>query len=352
MQKLLMLMLIMVIFMLTSSCVTTTYLNHGNKITTSIKSFGNMKDLESKTFYIESGDDNISSNDLEFREYAGYLVENLKVYGLTETTDKLNADLCFLMNYCVTDESYQENIPVPDYGRTTIASSTTKGNKTTYQYNYGTTGYHYVQANISNFVRVVNVYAYDNKSRDGDPLMLWKLNLKSKGTSDDMKKIVPYMFYIESGLLAFSDNTDDPLFYVYEDDLLFKRWKQKQIFSNPNMYTRRKGMQIMDDNIEIGVLFFVEKQKKETIVGIVKGGCQTYSIPSELYLVCDGKETKINSVEGIQLGSKIRNECGVRYIVLHFPFDLGDSNSFEIREYTDNNRHTYYKTWATVKLEK
>lgn len=108
-----------------SSCASTTYLNNGLEYVTRVDHFGDY-DVKGKTFYFESGDESVSSNDVEFKEYAGYYAENLRIKGAKETTDKENADICILMNYCITDESYQETIPVPDFGKTTIASAKQK----------------------------------------------------------------------------------------------------------------------------------------------------------------------------------------------------------------------------------
>lgn len=211
----------------------------GNLYVVNISSFGDY-DLCNKTYYIESGDENISSNDMEFREYAEYLKKDLKVHGAKETTDKDNADLCILMNYCITDESYQETVPVPEYGRTSISSTTTKGNTTTYSYNYGVTGYHYRQNNVSKFVRVVNIYAYDNKTLDSEPVMLWKTNLKSEGSSNDLRKTIPHILC--AGCFHIGRSRQGVVSVVNEGHI-FNCWKQG-LFTNPDFYLIFKGVLI------------------------------------------------------------------------------------------------------------
>lgn len=333
-----------------SSCASTTYLNNGPQYVTRVNHFGNY-DVKGKTFYFESGDDLVSSNDVEFKEYAGYYAENLKIKGAKETMDKENADICILMNYCITDESYQETIPVPDFGKTTIASAKTEGSKTTFEYNYGKTGYHYVQNNVSKFVRVINVYAYDNKSREGEPIMLWKTNFKSSGSSSDLRRVIPYMIFTNSSnTLTYKD--DPNLHVVLENDIVFKRWKRGEL-SNSNCflndafkYNRKDGCGFIAYNR------YVEKRNDEILYCITKTGCQSYKISPELFLVCDGQQIKISYAENYKLGSFIKKECGERDIVLHFPIsniDINNINSFEIREYT-NSRHTDYKTWGIVEF--
>ena len=340
-------LLISVIVSLMSSCASTTYLNNDTWCVTERKSFGDY-DVKNKTFYIESGDESVSSSDLEFKYYAGYYAENLKIKGAIETADKENADICILLNYCITDKSYQETIPIPEFGRTSIASTTTKGSTTTYQYNYGTTGYHYVQNNVSNYLRVVNVYAYDNKSRDSEPVMLWKTNYKSEGYSGDLRKVIPYMLY-----------SDNYFFYGENEDYLFKCWSHGQM-SSPNFF----GVEMNKSNYygekrNNETITFVQKGNNETIVCVVKWGYKSYKFSSELYIVCNGKQTKASYAESFdsknainyQLGSNIRNESGVRYFVFHFPVDLGDADSFEIGEYTNSN-HNNWNSWGIVHLNK
>jgi hypothetical protein len=114
-----------------SSYGTTPYLQngYGTRITTSVNSFGNYS-VSGKTFYIESGDKNVSSNDVEFREYANYVATSLKCQGATETYDKRNADMCVLVNYGISDESYTETVPIPIWGQTGIASINTTSTTT------------------------------------------------------------------------------------------------------------------------------------------------------------------------------------------------------------------------------
>ena len=340
-----------VVAILLNSCATTTYLNTGREVFTEINSFGDY-DVKNKTFYIESCDESVSSSDLEFKEYAGYYAENLKIKGAIETSDKDNADICVLMNYCITDKSYQETIPVPEFGRTSIASTTTKGSTTTYNYNYGTTGYYYVQNDVSSFLKIVNIYAFDNKSRDKEPIMLWKTNFKSEDYSNDLRGIIPYMIFPELiNVAPFFSNMG--MYYVEENNYLFQCWKDKKL-SNSAIYMTCKS------NADLGRIespdhhifaFYVEKQANETIICLMKYGQITYNISPELYIVCNGDETKIDNAENYTLGSIIYDESGFRYFIIHFPVGLGDAESFEIREYT-NSKHTKYNSWGTVYFTK
>lgn len=342
------------IAVLMSSCAETTYLSngYGTYCDTKVNSYGNY-DFKGKTFYIESGDESISSNDLEFKEYAWYLAEVFRICGAIETDDKDNADLCVLFNYSITDKSYTENIPIPEFGRTSIASTTTKGSTTTYNYNYGTTGYHYVQNNVDNYVRVINVYGFDNKRRDVEPIMLWKSNLVSEGSSDNLRNVIPYMLSIAKGGKVFGKNSNkvnenNYPYREYKDDYIFTCFK-KGLLSNPNLMMSPKFNRIkLINNLSIE---YVEKRETETIICVHKWGCLTYSISPELYIVYNGKQTRVEYAEDYNLGSIIYDECGFRYFVLHFPVNIDDTDSFELREYT-NKKHIKYNSWGTVELKK
>jgi len=345
-----------------SSCATASFVQDGTGINyfVSVNSYGNY-DLKGKTYYIESGDENISSNDLEFKEYAGYLEENLKTQGAQKTTDKENADLCILMNYCITDQSYQETIPIPEYGRTSIASTTTKGNVTTYQYNYGTTGYHYVNRDVSKFLRVVNIYGYDNKTLDSEPIMLWKTNLKSEGFRSDLRTVIPYIFYAGIGKLGVSTN-GETLVTVPEEGYLINCWRQRK-FSNQNYILICKELPInkflpynpttnsVANNPEQWYRFSlisIEKKENETLVYIGKeGSIMSYYLPTELYLCFNGKEIKV-SYDDV-LGKTMKKECGPRVFSLHFPVNTYDVSSIELKEYT-NESHTKWRSWGVFDI--
>lgn len=63
----------------------------------------------------------------------------------------------------------------------------------------------------------------------------------------------------------------------------------------------------------------VEKLSTETIVVFRKSGCISwYSISPQTYIEYNGQKYMVKSADGYELGKKIRNECGTRYLRLHF----------------------------------
>ena len=179
-----------------------------------VNTWGNYN-LNGKTFYLESGNEGVSSNDLEFIEYAKYLHENLKNQGATRAINKQNADVRIVMTYDITDKSHNEAVRKPRYdSEGTII------------------GYEYVQDNVSEFERVVEVCAYDNRSKESGPIMLWKTNLKSSGWSSNLREVIPFMIY--SGKDKFGKDTSGWLEYtIYSNDNAFLKWKENAL-SNSN----------------------------------------------------------------------------------------------------------------------
>ncbi|GHU63707.1 hypothetical protein FACS1894123_07020 [Bacteroidia bacterium] len=233
--------------LLFSSCGTTYYYSQSavdanrTRYNTSVNSYGNYN-LQGKTFYIESGDNNVSSNDVEFKEYADYVSKALIFAGAKKTYDKKNADMCILVTYGISDESYTETIPMPIWGQTGISSIRTtsntttsaqgsvygssygsasvagnsiygstygsvygsaKGNSTTSTTtnvtpSYGITGYTSFDRRVMQYRRVLNVYAYENK-QTVESSMLWKTNMVSDGRSNNLREILPAMAFCGMG---------------------------------------------------------------------------------------------------------------------------------------------------------
>jgi hypothetical protein len=362
-------LLITTSFCVLCSCGSTIYLSngYGTRITTSVNSFGNYS-VSGKTFYIESGDKNVSSSDVEFREYASYVATSLKLQGATETYDKKNADMCVLVNYGISDESYTETVPIPIWGQTGIASinttSTTTGSaygstygsatkignsvygqasgsvygnsttNTTTRVNptYGVTGYTSVDRRVSMYCRVLNIYAYDNK-RTSDATMLWKTNLASCGNSSDMRNVLPYMAYAAWGNMGKSTDGNEE-YSTFIDDYYFRCWKQGVLFSSNLIGFPKYASTNADRTMQIAI---VEKLSTETIVVFKKSGCPGwYSIAPTTYIEYGGRKYMVKSADGYELGKKVRNECGTRYLRLHFQAIPSSAKSINISEGTKN----------------
>ena len=147
-----------------------------------VQSFGNYN-MEGKTFYVISADPNVSNKDLEFQEYKDYITQCLMLKNAIPCEDSDSADVCILFDYGVVDKSYVANVPIPIWGITT----------TSRYINTIVTGVLNSKEDIQDYRRVINLYAYDNKDRTSDPVMLWKTNISSSGSSRDLQEVLPYI---------------------------------------------------------------------------------------------------------------------------------------------------------------
>lgn len=334
---------LVIITLLFCGCASTIYLNYYTpEYTTSVSSFGSYNVL-GKTFFIESGDKSVSSTDVEFREYANYITNSLKLQGAKETTDKKNADMCILVNYGISDESYTETVPFPIWGQTGISSISTTSNitgtNTTTRVNptYGITGYTSVDRRVSQYCSVLNIYSYDNELNN-EPIMLWKTNLLSCGSSSDFSKILPYMAYTAWGKMGNStDGTES--YTTLEDDYFFHCWKLG-ILNQSNITTFPSANQTnAPSNFQIAI---VEKASSETILIIRKSGCPSYySINPNTYIEYNDQKYFIKSVDNYTLGQKIKKECGLRYLCLHFPSIPDNAKYINIIENVENGFEWY-----------
>ena len=149
-----------------------------------IQSFGNYN-MDGKTFYVISADPKVSNKDLEFQEYKDYITQCLMIKNAIPCENSDSADVCILFDYGVVDKSYVANVPIPIWGITT----------TSRYINTIATGVLNSKEDIQDYRRVINLYAYDNKDRTSDPVMLWKTNISSQGTSRDLQEVLPYIAY-------------------------------------------------------------------------------------------------------------------------------------------------------------
>lgn len=369
------LVLIIISISYLSSCTHTTYLSngYGTSYAVSVNSFGTFN-MKGKTYYIESGSESVSSSDLEFIEFAKYLEENLKIHGAILTFDKKNADVVVLMNYSIADASYVETVPIPIWGKTGISSISTTSNtrssaygnaysyggytsgsvygnsrtnsNTQINYSYGITGYQNVNRNVTQFSRVVNIYAYDNKKTSSSPIMLWKTQLFSSGTSSNLRKVMPYIMY--AGCPFYGKSTDGWRDYgIFENDYMFHLWKLGY-FTKSNI-TIYPGVLNTNTSFKIA---FIEKLQDKTIVCIEKTGCPNwYSISPFTYIYYNGKRVKVSYVDNYELGVKIKKECGTRYLKLHFPCKLNNVYNIDVVEYTDEKENELGWVWKGISIK-
>lgn len=197
-----------------------------------VQGFGRCN-FENKTFFITSGMELVSDSDPEFKEYASWVSSALKLNGAIEVQEINDADLCVLISYDMTDKSYYEKVPKPIYGKTGVNSARTtysidyKGDlqsNTSISYNYGITGVYYEENKINEFLKILNIYIYENKD---EAKMLTKANISTKGKNNNLRSIIPILSYIAGFYIDSPNDYDTRLFPKIDEE--YKQFHNKTL---------------------------------------------------------------------------------------------------------------------------
>jgi hypothetical protein len=302
-----------------------------------VQSFGNYS-MEGKTFYVISADPNVSNKDLEFQEYKDYITQCLMIKNAIPCENSNSADVCILFDYGVVDKSYVANVPIPIWGITT----TSRYIKTI------VTGVLNSKEDIQDYRRVINLYAYDNKDRTGDPVMLWKTNISSSGSSRDLQEVLPYIAHAAIPYMGQQTN-GIKTFQVSPYKL--------EVFLIRNKYYLKKGLslasEVKDDNLPLKAHSILQDEWSTTINIMARGlfhspkyerliyfvckfDCRTYLVCNNqkypiigLYAPCD--ETYPNNPD--LLGRRIVFHPGDNLIQMKFHTLLQKGDTFDIISY-------------------
>jgi hypothetical protein len=356
--------LTLTLILLFTGCASTYYYSESTvnakrtRCVTSINSYGNYN-LHGKTFYIESEDNKVSSNDVEFKEYANYIAKSLRVDGAIETNNKKNADMCILVTYGITDESYVEAVPFPIWGQTGISSISTMSNTVGTEYgsarkignsvygsaqgnsstntttrvnpSYGITGYSSVDRRVTQFRRVLNIYAYDNTQID-KPTMLWKTNMISDGYSSELRNVIPIMAFCAIGYMGNSSG-ETKNYYVYEDQENYLSWKEGALpDSNIISYPKFNSSNANPNNILIAK---INRTSSETVIDFIayNSGYEWLRISPNTYIEFEKQKYKVRTADNIVLGEKNDiNKYNAWKFRLHFPAIPSNANYINISE--------------------
>lgn len=153
---------------------------------------------------IYPGDPNLDPSDLLYQEFAHKVETALQSQGFDVVTNLDDADQIVFLTYGISDPQTQ-SIAIPQYGRTGVRSATTTGtvnvnpgqlhgrSTTTYQYDYGITGYTQTQRTV--YTRVVMLAGYDWEyfTRTEQLRALWQTQIVSTGSSGDIRRVFPYL---------------------------------------------------------------------------------------------------------------------------------------------------------------
>lgn len=246
-----------------------------------IQSFGNY-DMTGKTFYVISANPNVSNNDLEFLDYKDYITQCLMLKNAIPCEDSDSADVCILFDYGVVDKSYVANVSIPIWGITT----------TSRYINTIVTGVLNSKEDIQDYRRVINLYAYDNKDRTSDPVMLWKTNIASSGISRDLQEVLPYIAHAAIPYMGKQTNG-------------IKNFQVSpyitEVFLIRNKYYLKKGLSLAsevkeENDLPLIVHSIFQDEWSNTINIMARNTIGIFSYPKfkrQTYLVCSGQKYPI-----------------------------------------------------------
>ena len=309
--------------------------NPNSKIYVTTNAFGSY-DFACKHFYVIPGSPEIDPKDAEYKDYAQHVASMMRCKGAIEVTDPTIAELCVLLDYCVTDHTYIERIPVPirmQVGSVThahvytdqrqgsqsydgrvdtksIKSTTHSGNSySSGSYDamvanrkiYETVGYKTEEHEINGFRRILNVYVYDNIDDDGDPDMLWKCNMRSDGSRNSLSSIVPVMTYLN--IMSPGKRITEKQSWVNID----YGWDSYEAYANvmKNYAYAYFPMQRLEQDTNTWA-YFVTKKNGRLVLYVCQGGPGKRTVTMDACLVADGVSYPVTTINHIKPGRKVR----------------------------------------------
>ncbi len=160
-----------------------------------------------KVYQIMPGNNGVNSNDLQFKEYAGLLVNVMAMQGYTYASASQPAEMEIYLSYGIGEpEKHTYSYTVPVWGQTgtdvytqtnTVANpantASTQYSTTYVEPQYGVTGYTEQTGEYTSYKKYVILDAYDIKNgKPGSKLSeVWKVSLSGAGKINDLRKIYP-----------------------------------------------------------------------------------------------------------------------------------------------------------------
>ena len=159
-----------------------------------------------KKVFLAPLDPNINPNDLLFIEFSNDIKLALGKNGFKVVLDPQSADQIVFILYGISDPKTKV-VAIPQFGKTKIKSSSTTGNlqiwnnqgtyraTTTYNYDYGVTGYTYY--NQIQYTRILTLLAIDYKAylSNSTIIQVWQTQIESTGSSGDLRLVFPYLVF-------------------------------------------------------------------------------------------------------------------------------------------------------------
>ncbi len=181
-------------------------------------------DNTGKSFVVKSGRDDISENDLRFREFARIVGNALRMRGFVEADSLDKADQVVSLRYGVGDSRLiTQEFLFPVYGRNGAVQGTNKAepSDTPAPQSYAATTYSPQLTPATMYTRWVFIQAEDAKTYGGaregretrdakgtakaaDRRLVWETRVASTGASGDLRRAFPAMMFVAYPYLGMS----------------------------------------------------------------------------------------------------------------------------------------------------
>ncbi|KDM90327.1 hypothetical protein [Photobacterium galatheae] len=161
-----------------------------------------------KTYVVLPGQEGVSVNDLQFKEYSASLVRVLQAKGYVAATTPEAAEQVIFLSYGIGEPQTQHySYQLPTWGQTGVAfansykttstfgSMTSQTGTTMNTPSYGITGYQTYTASETTYLKYVQIegVTFDKQSHSEAPVPLWKTTVFSSDTQNDLRRVFPVL---------------------------------------------------------------------------------------------------------------------------------------------------------------
>lgn len=212
-------------------CATTT----PPKFAVTVDSLAGPAAQEHRTYILLPGNEGATWDDLQFQEYASYVMRVLDAQKFVLAKSPEDADVAIVLSYGIGDpETRQYTYSLPVWGKTGVSSSQTYGTATsygntatysgttTYTPSYGITGYSSQTASVTTYFRYASITGYDFRQfkESNRQVQLWRTNISSTGSSGDLRQVFPVLVAASVPYLATNTGKQVPVELLEDDDVV------------------------------------------------------------------------------------------------------------------------------------
>lgn len=181
------------------------------KINVSVDSSASSYASEKKTYLLFPGEEGVTWNDPQFREYAAYLIRALNAQGYVAAKDVKEANVAVYLSYGMGDpQKHQTNYSVESEGKRCMMPTSTRGENTTITgtsnstSSYGVAGSQQFTRTYTTYLKYALITGYDleHLRETNEQLQLWRTSVTSSGSSNELKRVLPILIAAAAPYLA------------------------------------------------------------------------------------------------------------------------------------------------------